>query len=229
MTQAMFRVLVVEDDGPIRAVLKTLLESAGYRVEQAETAARALVEARANRPDVILVDLGLPDRDGQQLIRDIRTFSPVPLLVLSARTAEDEMVRALDGGADDYVVKPFQAGELLARIRAALRRPVRPADAAPVTVGRLQVDLVAREARSAEGPVHLTPLEFRLLACLLQRRGLVVTRDQIIREVWGPTDVDDTRSLRTYVRALRRKLEVDPGRPEVLRTEAGVGYRLLVD
>jgi two-component system KDP operon response regulator KdpE len=229
MTQAMFRVLVVEDDGPIRAVLKTLLESAGYRVEQAETAARALVEARANRPDLILVDLGLPDRDGQQLIRDIRAFSPVPLLVLSARTAEDEMVRALDGGADDYVVKPFQAGELLARIRAALRRPVRPADAAPVTVGRLQVDLVAREVRSAEGPVHLTPLEFRLLACLLQRRGLVVTRDQIIREVWGPTDVDDTRSLRTYVRTLRRKLEVDPGRPEVLRTEAGVGYRLLVD
>jgi two-component system KDP operon response regulator KdpE len=229
MTQAMFRVLVVEDDGPIRAVLKTLLESAGYRVEQAETAARALVEARANRPDLVLVDLGLPDRDGQQLIRDIRAFSPVPLLVLSARTAEDEMVRALDGGADDYVVKPFQAGELLARIRAALRRPVRPADAAPVTVGRLQVDLVAREVRSAEGPVHLTPLEFRLLACLLQRRGLVVTRDQIIREVWGPTDVDDTRSLRTYVRTLRRKLEVDPGRPEVLRTEAGVGYRLLVD
>ncbi|RYG79716.1 response regulator [bacterium] len=226
----MFRVLVVEDDAAIRGVLRTLLGSSGYRVEEAETVRQALVQVRANRPDLVLLDLGLPDGDGQELVRELRAFSTVPVVVLTARAAEREMIRALDGGADDYVVKPFQAGELLARLRAALRRPARAADvAAPQLVGRLTVDLVHRSVRSAEGDVHLTPLEFRVLECLLRRRGLVVTRDELIREVWGPGHVDDTRGLRTYVRGLRRKLEVDPARPRVLTTEAGVGYRLQAD
>jgi len=228
MTQAMFRVLVVEDDAAIRRVLRVLLESEGYRVAEAENAQRALVEARSNRPDVMLVDLGLPDRDGQALIRDVRAFSAVPIVVLSARSAEAEMVTALDGGADDYVVKPFQAGLLLARVRAALRRQARPGPAppGPVTVGRLTIDLSRREAHGADGPEHLTPVEFRLLQCLLRKRGFVVTRAEIIREVWGPGHDEDTRGLRAYVRNLRRKIEPDPNQPSVLRTEAGVGYRL---
>ena len=228
MTEAMFRVLVVEDDADIRMVLRTMLESAGYRVELAATASRALLEASANRPDAVLVDLGLPDRDGQHLIREIRVFANVPVIVLSARGAEQEKITALDNGADDYVTKPFNAGELLARLRAALRRNVRSAEQAEVVaVGRLTVDLGRREARDADGPVHLTPLEFRLLECLARNPGLVVTQEQIIREVWGPGRLDDTRRLRSYIRMLRQKLEQDPARPRFLLTEAGVGYRLV--
>jgi two-component system KDP operon response regulator KdpE len=228
MTDAMFRVLVVEDDEHIRSVLRTLLESAGYRVELAENAARALVEARSNRPDAVLIDLGLPDRDGHQLIRDIRGFSTVPMLVLSARSAEQQKIQALDNGADDYVTKPFEAGELLARLRAALRRSVRGADHSEVlALGRLTVDLARREAREAGAPVHLTPLEFRLLEVLARNLGLVVTQEQVIRQVWGPDRLDDTRRLRSYVKMLREKIEPEPSRPRVLLTEIGVGYRLL--
>lgn len=228
MTDAMFRVLVVEDDAHIRSVLKTLLESSGYRVELAENAARGLIEARSNRPDAVLVDLGLPDRDGQQLIRDIRQFSTVPLLVLSARSAEEQKITALDNGADDYVVKPFEAGELLARLRAALRRSVRTAEQSEVlTLGRLSVNLARREAREAGTPVHMTPLEFRLLEVLARNLGLVVTQEQVIRQVWGPERLDDTRRLRSYIKMLREKIEPEPSRPRVLVTEVGVGYRLI--
>jgi two-component system, OmpR family, KDP operon response regulator KdpE len=228
MTDAMFRVLVVEDDAHIRSVLRTLLESAGYRVELAENAARGLIQARSNRPDAVLVDLGLPDRDGQQLIRDIRQFSTVPLLVLSARSAEEQKITALDSGADDYVTKPFEAGELLARLRAALRRSVRTAEQSEaLTLGRLSVDLARREAREAGAPVHLTPLEFRLLEVLARNLGLVVTQEQVIRQVWGPERLDDTRRLRSYIRMLREKIEPEPSRPRVLVTEVGVGYRLV--
>ncbi|MET0282133.1 MAG: response regulator [Steroidobacteraceae bacterium] len=224
----MFRVLVVEDDADIRAVLRTLLESAGFRVELAATAARAMLEARANRPDAVLVDLGLPDRDGQQLIRDIRAFAPVPILVLSARSAEQEKIAALDNGADDYVTKPFNAGELLARLRAALRRSVRnAAHPETVTVGRIVVDLAQREARQGTEPLHLTPLEFRLLECLVRNLGAVVTQEQVIREVWGPDRLDDTRRLRSYIKMLRQKIEPEPSRPRFLLTEVGVGYRLV--
>jgi two-component system KDP operon response regulator KdpE len=230
MTTAMFRVLVIEDDVHIRSVLRTLLESAGYRVELAENAARGLIEARANRPDAVLIDLGLPDRDGQQLIRDIRQFSTVPLLVLSARSAEQQKIMALDSGADDYVTKPFDAGELLARLRAALRRNVRAADQSEVlTLGRLTVDLARREARESGEPVHLTPLEFRLLEVLARNLGLIVTQEQVISQVWGPERLEDTRRLRSYIKMLRQKLEPDPARPRVLLTEAGVGYRLLAE
>jgi two-component system KDP operon response regulator KdpE len=175
----------------------------------------------------VLVDLGLPDRDGQQLIREIRGIATVPIIVLSARGAEQEKILALDHGADDYVTKPFNAGELLARLRAALRRSARSAEQSEVvTVGRLTIDLARRETRDESGPVHFTPLEFRLLGVLVRNLGLVVTQEQVIREVWGPGRLDDTRRLRAYVKMLRQKIEPEPARPRLLLTEAGVGYRL---
>lgn len=225
MTEAMFRALVVEDDPDIRVIVATLLESEGFRVVQAGTAARAVVEARSHQPDLVIVDLGLPDRDGQQVIRDIRSFSPVPILVLSARAAEAEKIAALDGGADDYVTKPFSSGELLARVRAALRRHVRT-DSTALRLGEVEVDLARREARRPGGPVRFTPLEFRVLECLVRGGGGVVTQERLMREVWGPDRVADTRSLRAYVKTLREKLEADPSRPRYLLTEPGVGYRL---
>ncbi len=227
MTDSMFRVLVVEDDAGIRRMVRTLLEAGGYRVTLAENADRGLREARAHRPDLAIVDLGLPDRDGVALIRQIREFSQLPILVLSARTEEPEKVAALDAGADDYVVKPFAAAELLARLRAALRRSVaggeRPAE---VRVGALTLDLSTRTATGAQGPVHLTPLEFRLIECLVRHRGRVVTQEALMQEVWGPGREGDMRSLRAYVKQLRQKIEADPARPRVLVTEFGVGYRL---
>ncbi len=229
MTEAMFRVLVVEDDPDIQGVLRTVLEAARYRVVFATTAARALIETRSHQPDVVLVDLGLPDRDGQSLIREIRAFSAVPILVLSARTLEAEKIQALDGGADDYVTKPFDVGELMARVRAALRRGSQASDPVPLLrIGEVTVNLATREASSLAGaPVRFTPLEFRVLACLAHNLGMVVTRDQLIREVWGPDRVTDTRGLRSYVKMLRQKLEPDPRRPRHLVTEPGIGYRLV--
>jgi two-component system KDP operon response regulator KdpE len=230
MTEAMFRVLIVEDDRDIRQLLRTLLEAHDYRVVLAESAARALIEARSHQPDAIIVDLGLPDRDGQSVIREIREFSAVPILVLSARTMEAEKIRALDGGADDYVTKPFESGELLARVRAALRRSVRSADRSEaLRVGEFTLNLASREASGPGGSVHFTPMEYRLLARLARSHGLVTTQDQLLREVWGPDRVTDTRSLRAYIKALRQKLEPDPSRPRYLVTEPGVGYRLIID
>jgi two-component system KDP operon response regulator KdpE len=226
----MFRILVVEDDADLREVLRALLEAEGYRVIEAATAARALIEARSHKPDAALVDLGLPDRDGQVVIRKIREFSPVPIIVLSARTMESDKVLALDGGADDYVTKPFSSTELLARVRAALRRSARSAEQ-PETLrfGELTVNLGTREAGGPGGAMHFTPVEYRLLVCLAGGHGLVVTQDQIIREVWGPDRVTDTRGLRSYVKMLREKIEPDPARPRFLVTEPGVGYRLIVE
>jgi two-component system KDP operon response regulator KdpE len=230
MTETMFRILVVEDDAGLRDVLRALLEAEGYRVIEAESAQRALIEARSHQPDAVLADLGLPDRDGQHVIRSIREFSPVPIIVLSARTMEAEKVLALDGGADDYVTKPFSATELLARVRAALRRSARTAEQPEsLQLGPLTVNLGTREATGPGGRVHFTPIEYRLLACLAHAHGLVVTQDHIIREVWGPDRVTDTRGLRSYVKMLREKIEPDPGRPRTLVTEPGVGYRLILE
>lgn len=230
MTETMFRILVVEDDAGLRDVLRTLLEAEGYRVIEAETAARALIEARSHKPDAVLADLGLPDRDGQIVIRRIREFSPVPIIVLSARAMEADKVLALDGGADDYVTKPFSSTELLARVRAALRRSARSAEQREtLRLGQLTVNFGTREAVGPDGNVHFTPVEYRLLACLARGHGLIVTQDQIIREVWGPDRVTDTRGLRSYVKMLREKIEPDPARPRVLVTEPGVGYRLIVE
>ncbi len=230
MTDAMFQVLIVEDDAGIRAVLRMLLEAEGYRVVEAVSAERAVLEARSHRPDILLVDLGLPDGDGLSVIRAVRAFAPVPIVVLSARTLESDKIAALDAGADDYVTKPFSSMELLARVRAVLRRNVRAADpAATLQIGDLRVDLVRRQALGPDGPVHLTPLEFRLLECLARNLGLIVTQETLIREVWGPDRIYDTRGLRVYIKMLRQKIEPDPHQPRFLLTETGVGYRLQVE
>ena len=230
MTLAMHQVLVIEDDAGIRSVLRAMLGAANYRVVDAETAARGEIEARAHKPDLLIVDLGLPDRDGIELIRSVRTWSGVPIIVLSARTAETQKIAALDAGADDYVTKPFGAAELLARVRAALRRVVTGAiPSSEVRLGPIVIDLARRELRGAAEAVHLTPLEFRVLENLARQPGTIVKQDRLIKEVWGPAQVGDTRSLRVCIRNLRAKLEPDPHRPRYLITEAGLGYRLRID
>ena len=230
MTQAMHQILVIEDDASIREVLRALLGSVGFRVVEAATAQRADIEARAHKPDLLLVDLGLPDGDGIGVIRAVRDWSPVPIIVLSARTMEDQKIAALDAGADDYVTKPFSAAELLARVRAALRRNVRASDQPPVlSFGAISVDLHRREATGSDGAVHLTPLEYRVLECMARHSGMIVMQTQLIREVWGPGHLGDTRSLRVCIRNLRGKLEPQPHRPQYLVTEAGLGYRLRQD
>ena len=227
MTTAMHRILVVEDEPGIRGVLHVLLEAEHYRVVEAGTAERGDIEARAHKPDLVLVDLGLPDEDGLALIRRIREWSGVPIVVLSARTMESQKVAALDAGADDYVTKPFSAPELLARVRAGLRRGSRGADAPPLLVlGPAQVDLVRRTATGPKGAIHLTPLEFRVLECLVRQAGMIMTTRHLLREAWGPDRVADSGALRVCIKSLRDKLEPDPRRPRYLVTEAGIGYRL---
>ena len=229
VTQAK-QVLTIEDDAGIRGVIRVLLEAEHYRVVEAETVARGEIEARSHKPDLVLVDLGLPDDDGVKLIRRIREWSPVPIIVLSARTMETQKIAALDAGADDYVTKPFSAPELLARVRAALRRNARGSEQLPILhLGRISIDLARREARGADGEVHLTPLEYRLIESLARQAGMIVTQKQLIREVWGPDRLGDTRSLRVTLLNLRQKLEPNPSFPRYLITEVGVGYRLRVD
>jgi two-component system KDP operon response regulator KdpE len=230
MTQAMHQVLAIEDDPDIRNILRALLETDHYRFIEAETAARGEIEARSHKPDLILVDLGLPDGNGIDLIRRIRAWSPVPIVVLSARTMEEQKIAALDAGADDYVTKPFSTPELLARVRAALRRNVRGAEQTPLLrLGEVQVDLARRESRGPDGELHLTPLEYRVLESLARHAGLIVRQAQLIREVWGPERQGDSGSLRVCMKNLRAKVEPDPRRPRYLVTEAGLGYRLRAD
>jgi two-component system KDP operon response regulator KdpE len=227
MTQAMHLILVIEDEPGIRKVLRVLLEAENYRVIEAGSAERGEIEARTHKPDLLLVDLGLPDDDGLALIRRVRTWSPVPVVVLSARTMESQKVAALDAGADDYVTKPFSAAELLARVRAGLRRASRGADALPLLLlGETCIDLARRVARGPGGPVHLTPLEYRVLDCLARQSGMIVTARQLLREVWGPDRAGDSGALRVCIKGLRDKLEPDPRRPQFLVTEPGIGYRL---
>lgn len=230
MTQAMHRILVVEDDPAIRDVLRALLESERFRFIEAATAERAQIEARAHQPDLLLVNLGLPDQDGLVVIRRVRSWSPVPIIVLSARTLEEQKIAAFDAGADDYVAKPFSAPELLARVRAALRRNVRSAEVPQeLAFGSARIDLARRTAHGPEAAIHLTPLEYRVLECLARHAGFIVTQKQLVREVWGPEHLGDTRSLRVCVKNLRAKLEPDPHQPAYLLTEPGLGYRLRPD
>jgi two-component system KDP operon response regulator KdpE len=223
----MHQVLVVEDDDGIRNVLRVLLQAENYRVVEAETARRAEIEARSHKPDLLLVDLGLPDGEGIDVIRRVRTWSPVPIIVLSARTLETQKIAALAAGADDYVAKPFSAAELLARVRAALRRNVRGTErVAMLRIGATEVDLANRHATGAAGEIHLTPLEYRVLECLVRHGGKIVRSAELLREAWGPDRTGDTRTLRVCMKNLRDKLEPDPGRPRYLVTETGLGYRL---
>jgi two-component system, OmpR family, KDP operon response regulator KdpE len=230
MTEAMHQVLIIEDEPGIRGVLRVLLTAEGYRCIEADTALRAEIEARSHKPDLLLVDLGLPDGDGLKVIRQVRAWSSVPIVVLSARTMEDQKVAALDAGADDYITKPFSAGELLARLRAALRRNVRGAGpGSQLRFGPVRVDLARREAHGTGGEIHLTPLEYRVLGCLARQLGSIVMQRQLIREVWGPGRDGDSRSLRVCIKNLRSKLEPDSRQPRYLVTETGLGYRLRAD
>ncbi len=230
MTQAMHQVLVIEDDPDIRGVLRAALHAENYRVIEAATASRGEIEARSHKPDLLLVDLGLPDDDGVALIARVRAWSSVPIVVLSARTMEAQKIAALDAGADDYVTKPFSAPELLARVRAALRRNVRSVERSQrLRLGAIDVDLARRESHGPDGPLHLTPLEYRLLERLARQAGMIVTHKQLIKDVWGPNHANDTRSLRVCLRSLRQKLEPDAARPRYIVTEAGLGYRLRIE
>jgi two-component system KDP operon response regulator KdpE len=223
-------VLLVEDERHIRRFLRTSLEAEGWRVFEAETLRQGLVDAATRKPDLVIADLGLPDGDGVDLIRELRAWSSVPVLVLSARSDEGDKVRALDAGADDYIEKPFGVSELLARVRANRRRQQggRGGDGtATVTIGDVEVDLAARIVKKAGIEVHLTPIEYRLLGVLIANSGRVLTHRHLLREVWGPSHVEQNHYLRVFMGSLRHKLEDDPAQPTMLVTETGVGYRLV--
>lgn len=221
--------LVIDDEVQIRRLLRVTLESQGYRVREAETAQRGLAEAAQVPPDGIVLDLGLPDLDGLEVIRRLREWSKIPVLILSVRDAEENKIAALDAGADDYLTKPFSGRELLARVRAILRRAQPNSEPAVVAFADIEVDLAARVVRRGGAEVRLTAKEYGLFRLLVQHRGKVVTHRQILRELWGPNAEEFTHYLRVHMAHLRQKLEAEPHAPRLLRTEAGVGYRLVVE
>lgn len=219
--------LLVEDEPQIRRFVRAALEQEGWQVHESVSMGRGLIDAGTRRPDLIVLDLGLPDGDGIDFIHDVRKWSAVPIIVLSARVAEGEKIRALDAGADDYLTKPFGTGELLARVRATLRRQRQPAgiDGA-IRFGDVAVDLQDRSVTRAGEHVHLTPTEYRLLSVLVGNAGRVMTNPQLLRAVWGPGHIESGHYLRIYMGHLRHKLESDPAQPRHFLTETGVGYRL---
>jgi two-component system KDP operon response regulator KdpE len=226
-----YNVVVVEDDPQIRRFLRTVLPAEGFDVHEAETGEHGLVVAATRKPDLVILDLGLPDLDGVEVVRRLREWSTAPVIILSARAREQDKIAALDAGADDYLTKPFGAGELLARLRVALRHAASRGQPGEPTfrVGDLEVDLAARRVQLESAEVHLTPIEYRLLAALVRHAGLVVTHRQLLRDVWGPAYVEHTHTLRVHMAGLRRKIEREAARPRYLLTELGVGYRVAAE
>jgi len=228
MTEPLVTIVVVEDENNIRRFIKLALESQGFQVFEADSLQRGLIEAGTRRPDLVVLDLGLPDGDGVDFIRDLRTWSEIPVIVLSARSAETDKVTALDSGADDYLTKPFGTAELLARVRAQLRRRSRGAAGTPLAeFGSIRVDLVRRTVERNGVPIHLTPIEYRLLSYLIGNPDCVLTHRQLLKNVWGPSHVEDSHYVRVYMGYLRKKVEEDPARPKHILTEVGVGYRFI--
>jgi two-component system, OmpR family, KDP operon response regulator KdpE len=222
-------ILVIEDDSQIRRFLRATLTNQGYKLIEATTAREGMNLVAQRHPDLIILDLGLPDKDGLDVARSLREWSNTPIIVLSARDQEGDKVAALDAGADDYLTKPFGTGELLARMRVALRhsfRATQGSDDPVFTAGELRVDLAHRQVFVGDQEIHLTPIEYKLLLMLVQHAGKVVTGRQLLHDVWGPAYVEESHYLRVYMGQLRHKLEADPTRPRYLITEPGVGYRL---
>ncbi|HSU68517.1 MAG TPA: response regulator [Tepidisphaeraceae bacterium] len=230
MSENVAAILVIEDEPPIRKFLRVTLGSQGYRVIESETGKDGLIQAASHSPGLVILDLGLPDLDGVEVVKQLREWSSVAVIVVSARGKEQDKIVALDAGADDYLTKPFAAGELLARVRVALRHAatVKTGSGESVlTLGDLVVDLLHRRVTAQGKEVHLTPNEFKLLAVLVKHAGMVITHRQLLKEVWGPGSGNETHYLRVYMNQLRQKLEADPTRPKYLLTEPGVGYRLI--
>ncbi|CRL51872.1 response regulator [Pseudomonas sp. URMO17WK12:I11] len=228
MNESVPHVLIIEDEKEIRRFVRMALQAEGLEVHEADTFHRGLIDAGTRRPDLIVLDLGLPDGDGIDLIRDVRSWSPVPIIVLSARGAEADKILALDTGADDYLVKPFGTGELLARVRALLRRQAKEAENNSVfSFGDITIDVERRVVERSGASLHLTPLEYRLLVHLCSHPNRVLTHLQLLKAVWGPSHTTDTPYLRVFMGGLRKKIEVDPSQPRHLVTETGVGYRFI--
>jgi two-component system KDP operon response regulator KdpE len=224
-------IIVIEDDPPIRHFLRTGLSTQSFTVFEADTGKQGIIEAQTRKPDLVILDLGLPDIEGVEVIKAIRTWSAIPILILSARSSEQHKIDALDAGADDYLTKPFGFGELLARIRVALRHANRAQDSLQSEVfvtANLSVDLHNRLVSIDTQAIHLTPIQYRLLTVLVKHAGKVLTHQQILKEVWGPSYQENAHYLRIYMSQLRQKLEADPTQPKFLLTESGVGYRLKV-
>jgi two-component system, OmpR family, KDP operon response regulator KdpE len=224
-------IIVIEDDPPIRRFLRTGLSTQGFTVFESETGKQGIIEVEIRKPDLLILDLGLPDMDGVDVIKSVRTWSAIPIIILSARSSEQHKIDALDAGADDYLTKPFGFGELLARIRVALRHAIQPQEhiqAGVFITANLKVDLHKRVVSLDEQEIHLTPIQYRLLAVLVQHAGRVLTHQQILKEVWGPSYSENAHYLRIYMSQLRQKLEADPTQPKFLLTESGVGYRLKI-
>ena len=225
-------ILLIEDEPQMLRLLRIILQSQGYGLVESPTGQEGLMQAATRAPDIILLDLGLPDIDGLEVTRRLREWSDVPIIVISAREQEQDKIKALDAGADDYLTKPFGAGELLARIRVAMRhKALREAGQheSIFTLGNLRVDLARRQVFLNEKEVHLTPIEYKLLTVLIKNAGKVLTHRQLLKEVWGPPYLTETQYLRVYMAQLRHKLEADPARPSFLINELGVGYRLKLD
>lgn len=223
-------ILIIEDEQPIRRFLRASLSNEGYRVTEASSGMQGLQMATAQPPDLVILDLGLPDLDGQDVLQRLREWCTAPVIILSARDQEPQKIKALDHGADDYVTKPFGTGELLARMRTALRHAHRTSpEETSVTIGDLRVDLAARTVKRGDDLVHLTPIEYKLLVTMIKQAGKVLTHRFLLREVWGPQDSQENHYLRVFVASLRRKLEDDPTRPRYIITEQGVGYRFAAE